>query len=334
MISLGEMPPNATQHLQPPYSCSTPAPVGFFAPRSQPQLTIAVNESNVGRIFYGYEFLRALTLCLVNLLPEHERLKSKSARTPPWEGLVLSAKPTSSPIRPPNRPIAETQALQILHKILPTAPNTALLAGLVPEWLAKYPFPCALPENGSRRDLVLKYFTVWHTDDPLMAYVLGFIQTFPDGQHALKKAGLAASHDYLDDDTDDEYEEWDEYDHVIEFGDFDGDIPMHGGEDTAGTVSESGRRRVRRRRYHVDSAEEQAMRRRRREAMVFSEGGGPLGQDNIILRNEDVRSPVGREQGDGEGEVEEQLSRLQEEVDREFEEAPILNDQQMLEALR
>lgn len=75
--------------------------------------------------------------------------------------------------------------------------------------------------------------------------------------------------EYADDqdDADD-----DDYDMVT-----DGDIRMVGGEDTAGPN------------FHVSSrfqfsAEDQALRRRRREAMVLSEGGRPLGHEDIIQR--------------------------------------------------
>lgn len=82
------------------------------------------------------------------------------------------------------------------------------------------------------------------------------------------------------------------------WADDDSDVWMTGGEDTAGivpipaagsAVPTPSRSRVRR--LRDESAEEQALRRRRREAMVLSEGGRPLGQDNIIQRP--VRADTG-----------------------------------------
>lgn len=51
---------------------------------------------------------------------------------------------------------------------------------------------------------------------------------------------------------------------------------------TSGTGPARGQHRHHGSRVHEESAEEQALRRRRREAMVLSDGGGPLGSDDII----------------------------------------------------
>lgn len=61
--------------------------------------------------------------------------------------------------------------------------------------------------------------------------------------------------------------------------DGDSDVWMVDGEDTAGSYRGSSSRRP-----QDGNAEEQALRRRRREAMVLSEGGRPLGRDDIIQR--------------------------------------------------
>lgn len=58
--------------------------------------------------------------------------------------------------------------------------------------------------------------------------------------------------------------------------DVDSDVWMVDGEDTAGSSRLSGPR------VREGTAEEQAVRRRRREAMVLSDGGHPLRQDDII----------------------------------------------------
>ncbi|KKY28533.1 hypothetical protein UCRPC4_g00521 [Phaeomoniella chlamydospora] len=293
----------------------------------------AVSEAKkLQYFFYSFEFLKALTTCLVKLLPEHKKPKSSKADEP----MKSTTRAKNSPIRPPNRPLAETKALRILCKVIDDVKYTALVAGIVSDWLAHYPFPCALEENGSHRDMVLNFFQSWYDDDPLMNNILGVFCTFSEGRHALCKAG---------------YPIWGEgsvgedgagSDDLSFSGDLDGDVVMHGAEDTAGgrlQFSFLGPRRPSRRRARPpDSAEEQAVRRRRREAMVLSDGGGPLGQDNIIQREEGGATPPVPTTTD----VEEELTRLQEEVDREFEEeesvegevGALLDDQQMAEILR
>lgn len=62
--------------------------------------------------------------------------------------------------------------------------------------------------------------------------------------------------------------------------DDDSDVWMVDGEDTAGST----RRLSSGRRLREGTAEDQALRRRRREAMVLSDGGRPLGRDDIIQR--------------------------------------------------
>lgn len=59
--------------------------------------------------------------------------------------------------------------------------------------------------------------------------------------------------------------------------DADSDIWMVDGDDTAGASRQNLPRRL-----QPGTVEEQRLRRRRREAMVLSEGGRPLGRDDII----------------------------------------------------
>lgn len=61
--------------------------------------------------------------------------------------------------------------------------------------------------------------------------------------------------------------------------DADSDVWMVDGDDTAGASRQNLSRRL-----QPGTAEEQRLRRRRREAMVLSEGGRPLGRDDIIQR--------------------------------------------------
>lgn len=70
-----------------------------------------------------------------------------------------------------------------------------------------------------------------------------------------------------------------ENDQDDEDDDGDSDVWMVDGEDTAGTFRSTPRR------VQEGSLAEQALRRARREAMVLSEGGRPLGRDDIIQRS-------------------------------------------------
>ena len=277
--------------------------------------------------FYNYWFLRALTRCLVHLLEEH-KLPVNSKAGPPWKPSAIAR---NSPIRPPGRPQAEVKALHILSQVLGPCFHTAMEAGIVSNWLAKYPFPCALPENGSRRDLVLTLYRSWYNDDPIMFSILGVFLAHKEGREALAKAGYIVNKDWTGDD--DEYPGDDD-----SFGDYDGDIIMHNAEDTAGGLPSFGpapRRRPRRRQTAVDSEEEQAIRRRRREAMVLSDGGGPLGQENIIQREDTTNDSTEADPRPAfETNVEEQMARMREEVDSYFEHAPILDDHELLRNLQ
>lgn len=109
----------------------------------------------------------------------------------------------------------------------------------------------------------------WWSDDAVMSAIFGTLTTHPDGIKQLRKHGLMGSM-IEEDDEEDEDDEDDIYD--------DGDVRMTNGDDTAG--NNYGRSR----RHQGRSPEEQALRRRRREAMVLSEGGRPIGREDIIQR--------------------------------------------------
>lgn len=188
----------------------------------------------------------ALVNCLCNFLEEH--------------GEQTSA--TNSPILPKTRPVGEKKALQILNILLPENVPSALEAGLVSRWLSKYPFPCTLTEPSRRRDVVTLMKT-WWSDDTVMSAIFGTLTTHPDGIKQLRKHGLMGSMVEENDQDDDD--------------DADSDVWMVDGEDTAGSPRQLSR-------LQGGSVEEQALRRRRREAMVLSEGGRPLGSDDIIQR--------------------------------------------------
>ena len=218
----------------------------------------------------------ALIDCLCNLIPEH------SSTTPTEYKCVTQAL----------RPQAERTALIILCRLLRDNLIDALSAGIVTRWLSKYPFGGSTTDEAVRREAVhqLKTFT---SDDILMCEVIFRLDNFAEGRKQLRRCGLIGSA-------------------IGENDGNEGDTWMVDGEDTAGggLVAGAGSRRVR-----EESAEEQALRRRRREAMVFSEGGGPLGRENIIQRDEVVLDD----------EVERELEQLMDEVNREDDESHVSN---------
>ncbi|CRG92192.1 hypothetical protein PISL3812_09248 [Talaromyces islandicus] len=202
----------------------------------------------------------ALIDCLCNFLAEHTDETGTS----------------DSPVLPKTRPPGEKKALATLNILLVDNVPAALDAGIITRWLANYPFPC-LPDDDSnehrRKD------TVWlmnsqYMDDTLMSSIFTTLGMHPEGSRQFRKVGLMGGMMDEDEDEDDEDEDGDE-----DGDEVDGDVWMVNGDDTAG------RGRVPERlRLADESLEEQTLRRRRREAMVFSEAGRPLGNDDIIER--------------------------------------------------
>ncbi len=128
----------------------------------------------------------ALVDCLCNLLPLHSHGPPNRADNPT----------NSSPLLPHNRPPYENLALHILGRILTveTLPN-ALSAGLISKWLKDYPFPCALPSNGARRQEVVKLFKTksFGREDPLMADIITILTRLPEGLKQMRIHGLRGS---------------------------------------------------------------------------------------------------------------------------------------------
>ncbi|KAJ5806187.1 uncharacterized protein N7503_003789 [Penicillium pulvis] len=194
----------------------------------------------------------AIINCLCNFLDEHTEVTY----------------PTTSPVLARTRPLGEKKALQILNILLPENIPAALEAGIVTRWLSKYPFPCALDEPSRRQDVVILLKT-WWSDDTVMSSIFSNLTSHAEGIKQLRKHGLMGSM----------LEEENEQDDDDEDDDGDSDVWMVDGEDTAGSYRGSSSRRP-----QDGNAEEQALRRRRREAMVLSEGGRPLGREDIIQR--------------------------------------------------
>lgn len=131
-----------------------------------------------------------------------------------------------------------------------------------------------------------------------MSSIVGTLALNHDGVKQLRRHGLMGS--TMEDNGPDPYDSVNEdgfrtytvrYFDVEDEDDSDSDVWMLDGDDTAGAQPWNGRR------PQEGTAEDQALRRRRREAMVFSEGGQPLGRENIIepIRqdslDEDVEDP-------------------------------------------
>lgn len=165
-----------------------------------------------------------------------------------------------------DRPTAEKDALSILSANLYHRTTEALRAGLVNRWLAKYRFggPNA---SDSRKMEVVQSLRTGQSEDVVMNHILNAIYSEPEGRRQLRRYHLIGS--AIGETPDDD----------------DGDVLMTGGEDIASRAAfRYGYQRGSR--VHEESPEEQALRRRRREAMVISDGGAPLGWENIIQGQE------------------------------------------------
>lgn len=196
----------------------------------------------------------AVVDCLCSFLEEH----------------VEETGTTISHVLPKTRPLGEKKALSTLNLILQENIPAALEAGVVSRWLCKYPFPCAVADPSRRQDVVLLMKTYW-SDDPVMSSIISTIASHPDGAKQLRKYDLMGSMIEENDQDDDDVES---------------DVWMIDGDETAGARQVSGRR------FREESPEEQALRRRRREAMVLSEGGRPLGNENIIQPVQNDWDPI------------------------------------------
>ncbi|KAJ5782220.1 hypothetical protein N7457_003994 [Penicillium paradoxum] len=208
----------------------------------------ALARTSIGTRLADLPTFTAIINCLCNLLEEH--LEKTST--------------TNSPILPKTRPMGEKKALNILTVLLPENIPDALEAGIISRWLCRYPFPCAMAEPSRRRDVVILMKT-WWSDDAVMSAIFSTLSSHPDGIKQLRKYGLMGSM-IEENDHDDE-------------DDADSDVWMVDADEAGGSFGRAPSRRL-----QEGSAEEQALRRRRREAMVLSDGGQPIGNDDIIQR--------------------------------------------------
>ena len=206
-----------------------------------------------------YSTFQALIDCLCNLL--------EATRLQPVTKFDTTLEYRTQP---------ERDALTILNRTMYHKVPDVLRAGVVSRWLSKYPFGGCNSTESTKREVIQRIKTE-DSEDMAMHDILYVLDGFPEGRKQLRNHGLVGS---AIDECDDN---------------IDGDTIMAHGEDTAGSMV-GGLMRAGRR-IREESLEEQALRRRRREAMVLSDGGRPLGRDNIIqrediTRNETELSPV------------------------------------------
>ncbi|KAI1618564.1 hypothetical protein EDD37DRAFT_272922 [Exophiala viscosa] len=266
----------------------------------------ALTEKNYASVF-GSKGIVAAVRALINVMPLHnvqrQSLEGGPGKLPP------------SPVLPPGRPAQEVSLLILLGHLLAEESGrsrtadypikAALKAGLVTEWLAHYPFPCALPENqcfNFKRSDTVRLFDRdrWKMDDQLMASVIYHVIRHPLGRKQLVDAGLDTSRKHRG--TADSSFAWnfsqmrrpawaaDAHD--------DEDTLMFNGRDTAGIVNddlnvweEEGTTFlppgvIARQRSTERSQEEDLLRRRHREAIVVAERGAPLRRENILQRSD------------------------------------------------
>lgn len=255
----------------------------FFSLAGQLSTTVVLHSYAVSNRFNDTQAYVAVINCLCNFLDEH----------------VEETRAVNSPILPRTRPPGEKKALTILNIILQHNVSAALEAGIVCRWLVNYPFPCAVSEPFRKQDVVSNMKKFW-LDDTVMASIFNTLICDRNGAKQLRKYGLMGSmieEDDNDDDDDDEEDEEEEEDDDDEenaeedddhnqdgedAGEDNGQVPEHRSNGWIADGNTADLQRVTERRTRGGSAAEQAARRRRREAMVISEGGYPLGNENII----------------------------------------------------
>ncbi|KAK5062465.1 hypothetical protein LTR84_004536 [Exophiala bonariae] len=287
--------------------------------------------------------IEAVVEALIQGLPAHDKLSSTKRPSTSPDGEEKDDIPPS-PLKPNHRPAHEASLLIILNHLLNQTSRSshswkadefqpidhAVRAGLVDRWLAKYPFPCSLPENEKfgfvRSDVArLCERSSWGTDDPLMADIVKAVVATTEGQRALCNAGLrrGGSVRHLRRNGFDLQWQFDPLREAHRTGgdphgpnednvEEDHDVAMTDGEDTAGVPLDRDNQAewlplLPRPRSAERSQEEEHLRRRHREAVVVAERGTPLRRENILQRE---NSQFGFQPMAGVSEVEGVLNNL------------------------
>ena len=266
--------------------------------------------------FQDKKAFEAIVTALVNLLPYHKKVYQDESKVAP------NLPP--SPIAPFRRPRQEKTLLKILLTALRGTSRThvttedsqhidiALEAGLVTQWLAHYPFPCALPQfskyNYKKSDVCSLFGTSRYAhDDQDMHEIIRTTSSSPKGSNHLRAVGLKASRMTEDIDTPNRrrrggttsFDSLSSHtrSHAYSMAESlaeSGDVRMEGGEGTAGqpvsnwtpvSFADGWEEQPQlRQRLREQSQEEVSLRRRNREAVVVAERGEPLGRENILRR--------------------------------------------------
>lgn len=255
-----------------------------------------LKEGNIRRQFINESTFEAIVEALLNIKEENKhRYNVSNAGLPP------------SPVRPAYRPVHERILMELLINLIenpryrgrgepyfPYNIQSILKTGLITQWLAHYPFPCAQPENAIfnyKKSDVCELLSEddWGEDDIRMSRLVGKLQRLPGGLKQLADASLRTpSHDdevqttlqlrpishprrpqntFGLNDLDDEDEEG-EIGRLID----DEDLMHRLRENTAPRNSAE------------QTPEERSLRRRHRNAVVVAEPGSPLRPENILQR--------------------------------------------------
>ena len=242
---------------------------------------------------------QAIVTALVNLLPLHARTTT--------EVFAEEDSLPPSPVRPLRRPSLEILLLKILLQLVrafnrsPSTPEggvpSCLEAGLIKHWLAKYPFPCTLPQfsklNFKRCDVfdLLTDPKACSFDDALMSELFRQLLPHPEAQQQLRVCGLARRHSRLKEDF--QQESATQY---IVWNDAEGAAAAtmaqqnrSGNANTNDAQSETSAWRSFHppvRRQSADASEEELeQRRRHREAVVVSDRIIPMTSGSTNLRS-------------------------------------------------
>jgi hypothetical protein len=225
---------------------------------------------------------RAIVTALENMLPMHSRTATDMSFTtrghPP------------SPVRPFSRPTQEGYLLSIVLDLIRSSKASTLSAdggvalflkaGLVTRWLARYPFPCTLPQysklNFKRSDVTDIFVQkAYARDDPPMAELFRELNSSPTACKELRAAGLSTKSSRLIENFP-ESSGWGEWDPESRSGWEEQELETAQEERTGMDLP--------RPRSADRSAAEDRLRRRHREAIVVADRGAPITNQNILQR--------------------------------------------------
>ncbi|RMZ89031.1 hypothetical protein DV736_g3742, partial [Chaetothyriales sp. CBS 134916] len=246
------------------------------------------------------ETYQSLVTALINVQSEQNRPQREQAQS----GARWMTKVPPSPILPLRRSPEEFELMRMLiytlvnYKGNPIDPiGTALQAGLVSQWLANYPFPCALPgysvANFKKSDVVtLCERGIYEMDDTLMSGLIRLLIKDRRAMKELQNAGLTTKTFKDDVRPCMRRRNWNLVDDMMI------EVPMNVDEGPIGLerfrTVDTGANGPRIRSVER-SHEENRLRRRHREAIVVADRDEPLSRENILQRQDSEMgvSPIG-----------------------------------------